>query len=54
LYLFSGEDSSYKQGEEYHRIAKINVTAEALSYITPGTVATVTWTMKLINTEDVK
>ncbi len=47
LYLCSGMSST--QSGVYYDLAYLDVTAEALSYISPGTQAEIEWSMQLLN-----
>lgn len=47
LYLCSGMSST--QSGVYYDLAYLDATAEALSYISPGTQAEIEWSMQLLN-----
>jgi len=47
LYLLSGPDSAISDAK--HKIARFNIRPVVLSYITPGTTATLNWTLKIVN-----
>ena len=50
IYLYSGYDSS-DSNEPYHDIAYLNISANDLSRIVPGTQAIIEWVMQVKNLE---